>query len=63
MIYYNYNKGDDYMEDKCKFVREKILNDVKKENLILDLRGCGGGYLKQCVDICDLFLPERDSYP
>lgn len=38
----------------------KILNDVKKENLILDLRGCGGGYLKQCIDICDLFLPEGE---
>lgn len=38
----------------------KIFKDVKKENLILDLRGCSGGYLKQCVNICNLFLAKSE---
>ena len=39
------------------------INNLKKENiksLVLDLRGNGGGYLNQAVEIADQFLKEND---
>ncbi len=37
-----------------------ILNSMKKDFLLIDLRGCTGGYLKNCIDICNMLLPKRE---
>lgn len=36
----------------------KILDSINKDFLIIDLRSCTGGYLKSCLEICNMLLPE-----
>ena len=36
----------------------KNLTAKQIKGLVVDIRGNGGGYLEQCVDICDQLLPE-----
>jgi len=56
--YIKMNKFAATTHDEFKAALEKLkLQRVK--NLILDLRGNGGGYLKSAIDIADEFLPAE----
>ncbi len=39
-------------------IRQAIIRTAWADNLILDLRGNGGGLLSQCIDIAGQFLPK-----
>lgn len=55
-----YIKLDRFQSDSVREVRDAI-NDLLVQGmkrLIFDLRGNGGGYLKEAIEIADLFLPE-----
>lgn len=55
-----YIKLDRFQSNTHREVRDAIhaLQAQGMERLILDLRGNGGGYLKEAIKVADLFLPQ-----
>lgn len=49
-----------FSEDSAEQFRQALItfSKTKKEKLIIDLRGNGGGYLESAIDIASFFLPK-----
>jgi carboxyl-terminal processing protease len=59
-----YIKLSQFLENSADEVREALLElkkDPKMTNVILDLRGNGGGLLKEAVDIVNLFVDKNQK--
>lgn len=45
-----------------KKINRILTNNLRKDNLIIDLRGSTGGYIEACADLCQMLLPECEIF-